>query len=200
MSKNKTLAAVIVGGGIAIALLAARARAAPSSPTATQQVLPVQSSCSLPQSVPAGQDGTATVTVIAGNVPRNIVFQILKSGVVCATSAAISIPGDSALRTYSVIIPAATCLGVPGDYSIAIQMVQWLNGDLNHNGISADSEDLILMEKANRGEITATPEYDLNQNGIPADAGDLELIRLASAGYTIAGLRGRENPMPSGRG
>jgi hypothetical protein len=89
----------------------------------TPVVLPIQSSCSLPGTVPAGQDGSATVTVLAGNAPRNVAFQILKAGVVCATSATITVPGDSASHTYSVTIPAATCLGVPANYNTTIQMV-----------------------------------------------------------------------------
>ncbi|MCX9081533.1 MAG: hypothetical protein OIN83_04990 [Candidatus Methanoperedens sp.] len=55
-------------------------------------------------------------------------------------------------------------------------------GDLNGNGISADSDDLDLMEQASTGEITSDSTYDLNTNGISADAGDLVLMKRASNG------------------
>jgi hypothetical protein len=177
--KNKIIFSIIaLGTGLA---LLSRAKA--NLPGIPQDILPIISACSLSQSVPVGQDGSATVTVLAGNTPKNIAFVILKVGVECSRSPTVVIPGDLAERQYNVSIPAATCLGAPGDYSTSIQMEQWTIGDLNHNGISADSGDLELMEKANRGEIVATPEFDLNWNGIPADDGDLELMRLASLGY-----------------
>lgn len=112
--------AVIAVAGIGIALLAARAKAVPTT------VLPVQSSCSLPTTIPTGQNGTATVTVLAGNVTKNTVFSIQKTGgAECSRTQTFEIPGDSAIHTYTITIPASECLSnVSGtSANISIQMI-----------------------------------------------------------------------------
>jgi hypothetical protein len=88
-------------------------------------ILPVQSACSLPTTVSAGQDGTATVTVLAGNMAKNAVFSIQKAGVECSRTSTVAIPGDSATHTYTVTIPATGCLGnIAGtSASYSIQMI-----------------------------------------------------------------------------
>ncbi len=76
----------------------------------------------------------------------------------------------------------------PGSTS-TVNLILWMKGDLNNNGIQADAGDLVLMKRASIGEITpgvstATPAftYDLNNNGMLADAGDLVLMKRASIG------------------
>ena len=59
---------------------------------------------------------------------------------------------------------------------------QFIRGDLNGNGISADAGDLVIMKRTSIGEIQADPGYDLNDNGQFADAGDLVLMKRASTG------------------
>ena len=64
-------------------------------------------------------------------------------------------------------------------------MMLWLKGDLNNNGLSADAGDLVLMKRASVGEITGDWKYDLNENDIIADAGDLVLMKRASVGEIV---------------
>ena len=59
-------------------------------------------------------------------------------------------------------------------------MTLWLKGDLNGDGRSADTGDLVLMNRASVGEITGDWRYDLNKNSIIADVGDLVLMNRAS--------------------
>jgi hypothetical protein len=59
-------------------------------------------------------------------------------------------------------------------------MMLWLKGDLNGDGKSADTGDLVLMNRASVGEIVGDWRYDLNKNGIIADVGDLVLMNRAS--------------------
>jgi hypothetical protein len=139
MTTKKTLA-IIAAAGIGLFLLAEKSKAAICSPHITCEidsngnntgwkidgcgsrqydpttcplpiVLPIQSSCSLPQNVLAGQDGSATVTVLAGNVAKNAVFSIQKAGVECSRTSTVAIPGDLATHTYPVTIPVSGCLG-----------------------------------------------------------------------------------------
>ena len=119
MTTKKELVIIAAAAGIGMAILAAGAKAAP--PT----VLPVQSSCSLPTTIPAEQDGTATVTVLAGNVAKNAVFSVQKAGVECSRTQTIAIPGDSATHTYTITIPSLGCLGSISGTSanISIQMI-----------------------------------------------------------------------------
>ena len=64
-------------------------------------------------------------------------------------------------------------------------MMLWLKGDLNNNGISADAGDLVLMKRASVGEISGDWKYDLNNNDMIADAGDLVLMKRASVGEIV---------------
>ncbi len=73
-----------------------------------------------------------------------------------------------------------------------VNLILWMKGDLNNNGMQADAGDLVLMKRAAIGEITpgvgtATPAftYDLNNNGMLADAGDLVLMKRAAIGEII---------------
>ncbi|HWQ96093.1 MAG TPA: S-layer protein domain-containing protein [Candidatus Methylomirabilis sp.] len=61
-------------------------------------------------------------------------------------------------------------------------LMLWLKGDLNNNGIPADAGDVVLMKRASIGEINADFKYDLNNNGLFADAGDIVLMKRASIG------------------
>ena len=66
-----------------------------------------------------------------------------------------------------------------------VNMMLWLKGDLNNNGISADAGDVTLMKRASTGEIAGDWRYDLNHNGMIADAGDVTLMKRASAGEIV---------------
>ena len=66
-----------------------------------------------------------------------------------------------------------------------VNMMLWLKGDLNNNGISADAVDLLMMIDASVGKITPDWRYDLNHNGIPADAVDLLMMIDASVGKIV---------------
>ncbi len=63
-----------------------------------------------------------------------------------------------------------------------VNLMLWLKGDLNNNGVPADAGDLVLMKRASIGEIPTDSKYDLNNNGVSADAGDLVLMKRASIG------------------
>ena len=66
-----------------------------------------------------------------------------------------------------------------------VNMILWLKGDLNNNGMSADAGDLVLMKRASVGEISGDWKYDLNNNDMIADAGDLVLMKRASVGEIV---------------
>jgi len=66
-----------------------------------------------------------------------------------------------------------------------VNMMLWLKGDLNNNGIPADIGDVAMMWSAWKGEITADYRYDLNNNGIPADIGDVAMMWSAWKGEII---------------
>ncbi len=68
-----------------------------------------------------------------------------------------------------------------------VNLILWMKGDLNNNGLPEDAGDLVLMKRAAIGEIapgssTVTPAftYNLNNNGVIADAGDLVLMKRAA--------------------
>ena len=59
-------------------------------------------------------------------------------------------------------------------------------GDLNHNWVAADDEDVMLMLQASVGDGPGyDAAYDLNCNGLSADAGDVVLMLRASVGAII---------------
>ena len=58
-------------------------------------------------------------------------------------------------------------------------------GDLNHNWVVADAEDVMLMLQSSVGDGPVDPEYDLNDNGANADVGDVVLMLRASVGDII---------------
>ena len=66
-----------------------------------------------------------------------------------------------------------------------VNMMLWLKGDLNNNGIPADIGDVAMMWSAWKGEITADYRYDLNNNGIPADIGDVAMMWSAWKGEIV---------------
>ncbi|HWQ96092.1 MAG TPA: SdrD B-like domain-containing protein [Candidatus Methylomirabilis sp.] len=92
-------------------------------------------------------------------------------------------PGD-----YSVNVSRMTFFGnstaiiLNASETKEVNLVLWLKGDLNNNGIPADAGDLVLMKRASIEDIEADFRYDLNNNGQLADAGDLVLMKRASIG------------------
>jgi len=66
-----------------------------------------------------------------------------------------------------------------------VNMMLWLKGDLNNNGIPADIGDVAMMWSAWKGEITADYRYDLNNNGILADIGDVAMMWSAWKGEIV---------------
>ena len=66
-----------------------------------------------------------------------------------------------------------------------VDMMLWLKGNLNNNGISADAGDLVLMKRASVAEIPGDWRYNLNNNDMIADAGDLVLMKRASVGEIV---------------
>jgi len=66
-----------------------------------------------------------------------------------------------------------------------VNMMLWLKGDLNNNGLSADAVDVLMMMDASAGIITPDWRYDLNHNGILADAVDVLMMMDASAGIIV---------------
>ncbi|MEA2076071.1 MAG: carboxypeptidase regulatory-like domain-containing protein [Euryarchaeota archaeon] len=74
----------------------------------------------------------------------------------------------------------STEVTVTAGETITADMTLWLKGDLNGDGKSADTGDLVLMNRASVGEIAGDWRYDLNKNGIIADIGDLVLMNRAS--------------------
>lgn len=79
----------------------------------------------------------------------------------------------------------STSVTVIAGTTTTADMMLWLKGDLNNNGMSADAGDLTLMKRASVGEIEGDWRYDLNKNGMIADAGDLTLMKRASVGEII---------------
>ena len=67
---------------------------------------------------------------------------------------------------------------------IALEVVEisYAKGDLNHNGVVADSADVAMMLSASVGDIAATSEYDLNDNSQNADSADVAMMLSASVG------------------
>jgi len=66
-----------------------------------------------------------------------------------------------------------------------VNMMLWLKGDLNNNGIPADIGDVAMMWSAWKEEITADYRYDLNNNGILADIGDVAMMWSAWKGEIV---------------
>ena len=58
-------------------------------------------------------------------------------------------------------------------------------GDLDHDWVAADGDDVMLMLRASVGDGATNPEYDLNENGVNADVGDVVLMLRASVGDII---------------
>ena len=79
----------------------------------------------------------------------------------------------------------STAVTVTEGATTTADMMLWLKGDLNNNGISADAGDLVLMKRASVGEISGDWKYDLNNNDMIADAGDLVLMKRASVGEIV---------------
>jgi hypothetical protein len=79
----------------------------------------------------------------------------------------------------------STSVTVTAGVTTTANMLLWLKGDLNNNGMSADAGDLTLMKRASVGEISGDWKYDLNKNGMIADAGDLTLMKRASVGEIV---------------
>jgi hypothetical protein len=76
----------------------------------------------------------------------------------------------------------STSVAVSAGAMVTADMLLWLKGDLNNNGMSADAGDLVLMKRASVGEISGDWKYNLNKNDTIADAGDLVLMKRASVG------------------
>jgi len=55
-------------------------------------------------------------------------------------------------------------------------------GDLDHDWVAADGDDVMLMLRASVGDGATNPEYDLNNNGVNADVGDVVLMLRVSVG------------------
>ena len=70
---------------------------------------------------------------------------------------------------------------IPGNATFTIGG-SYPKGDLNHNWVAADLDDVMLMLRASVGDVTTNPEYDLNGNGAEADAGDVTRMLRASVG------------------
>ena len=64
-------------------------------------------------------------------------------------------------------------------------MMLWLKGDLNNDGISAGDDDLVLMFKAYLGFIVPDWRYDLDEDGEFAKDGDLVLMFKAYLGFIV---------------
>jgi len=70
-------------------------------------------------------------------------------------------------------------------YNASYMITPYPKGDLNHNWVAADPDDVMLMLRASVGDVTTTLEYDLNGNGVKADAGDVTLMLRASVSDII---------------
>ncbi len=79
----------------------------------------------------------------------------------------------------------STAVTVSAGGTETVNMMLWLKGDLNNNGIPADIGDVAMMWSAWKGEITADYRYDLNNNGIPADIGDVAMMWSAWKGEIV---------------
>ncbi|MBE0516137.1 MAG: carboxypeptidase regulatory-like domain-containing protein [Methanophagales archaeon] len=76
----------------------------------------------------------------------------------------------------------STAVTVTDGATTTANMMLWLKGDLNNNGLAADAGDLAKIKDASVGKISPDWKYDLNDNGIFADAGDLAKMKDASVG------------------
>ena len=79
----------------------------------------------------------------------------------------------------------STAVTVSAGGTETVNMMLWLKGDLNNNGIPADIGDVAMMWSAWKGEITADYRYDLNNNGILADIGDVAMMWSAWKGEIV---------------
>ncbi|MGB2728485.1 MAG: carboxypeptidase regulatory-like domain-containing protein [Halobacteriota archaeon] len=66
---------------------------------------------------------------------------------------------------------------------VTADMMLWLKGDLDNDGISASEDDLVLMFKAYLKFIEPNWRYDLNEDGELADEDDLVLMFKAYLGF-----------------
>jgi hypothetical protein len=64
----------------------------------------------------------------------------------------------------------------------AAEVSSYLRGDLDHNGVAADSVDVAMMIRASVGDITPNSEYDRDHNGVAADSVDVAMMIRASVG------------------
>ena len=74
----------------------------------------------------------------------------------------------------------STSVNLTGLTKTVGDILLWLKGDLNNNGIPTDIGDLVLMKRACLGDITPDWRYDLNDNGLNADGVDLFLMKRAT--------------------
>ncbi|MCD4817534.1 MAG: PKD domain-containing protein [Candidatus Cloacimonetes bacterium] len=92
--------------------------------------------------------------------------------------------------TYNVKVKIKDNNNMESDYSNSLSVIvvdppdDYLIGDLNHNGDSADAVDLYMMSQAIDGIITPTGEYDIDGDG-SVDSDDLSMLLQASAGNII---------------
>ena len=79
----------------------------------------------------------------------------------------------------------STAVQVNASETTTANMMLWVKGDLNNNGLSADAVDLLMMIDGSVGKITPDWRYDLNNNGFLADAVDLLMMIDASVGKIV---------------
>ncbi|MDD3493481.1 MAG: peptidylprolyl isomerase, partial [Candidatus Thermoplasmatota archaeon] len=117
-----------------------------------------------------------TLTRIFENVPRQYLEQDLQAaGYVENAVTPMNISNLDISNTLFEHINATIANGV-------FEIVPWLRGDLDNNGIVADAVDVTMMMQASVGDIPTTADFDLDGNGLPADAVDVTMMLQASVG------------------
>jgi hypothetical protein len=87
----------------------------------------------------------------------------------------------SKTRFWDNSTDVAVSAGVP----TTADMMLWLKGDLNNDGISAGEDDLVLMFKAYLKFIAPDWKYDLDEDGEFASEDDLVLMFKAYLGFIV---------------
>jgi hypothetical protein len=79
----------------------------------------------------------------------------------------------------------STAVTVTASATAEADMMLWVKGDLNNDGISAGDDDLVMMFKAYLGFIGPDGRYDLDEDGEFAKDGDLVMMFKAYLGFIV---------------